>query len=335
MKLQERIEILVEAGEILNGNASEYQEAWQTALQTASNRNKWFTDGFLELATSRIAKEFLEKDKLENWARHYYLDEPVQIKTVGIVMAGNIPLVGFHDFLCVFISGHRAVCKLSSKDDVLLKAMIQLLSDKHPELKKLVEFSERLNGCDAYIATGSDNSARYFEYYFGKYPSVIRRNRTSVAVLTGKENEEELNLLADDIFMYFGLGCRNVTQILVPVHYDFIPLLNSLRRYSWCFDHPKYRNNYDYQLAIYIMNNRSYMTNDCVVLIEDSGPFSAIGTLHYAFYKDIETARESLNHLDTIQAVVGYKGIPFGTSQQPGLMDYADGIDTMQFLLTL
>jgi len=335
MNLQERIEILVKAGEILNSNSSEYREYWQTTLQKATVRNQWFTPEYLQLATSSIATQFLTKEKLESWTRHYYLDEPVHTKTVGIVMAGNIPLVGFHDFLCVFISGHRAVCKLSSKDDVLLQALIQLLTEMYPDLKNRIQFSERLKGCDAYIATGSDNNARYFEYYFGKYPSVIRKNRTSVAVLTGNETKEELDLLGDDIFQYFGLGCRNVTQIHVPVNYDFIPLLNSLRRYSWCFDHPKYRNNYDYQLAIYIMNNRPYMTNDCVVLIEDAAPFSAIGTLHYQYYNDIATARESLKHLNTIQTVVGYQGIPFGTSQKPGLMDYADGIDTMQFLLTL
>ena len=277
----------------------------------------------------------MKRENLEAMVRHYFLDNPASVKTVGIVMAGNIPLVGFHDFLCVFLSGHRQRIKLSSKDDVLLATLIKLLEINFPAMKEYISISERLNDCHAYIATGSDNSARYFEYYFGRYPSVIRKNRTSVAILTGNETDEELSLLADDLFMYFGLGCRNVTQIHVPKGYDFQPLLGSMKKYKWCFDHNKYRNNYDYQLAIYIMNCLQYMTNDCIVLIENESPFSPVGTLHYAYYDDKNKLVDELKSNQSIQAIVGFGGISFGKAQFPGLMDYADGIDTMAFLLTL
>ena len=158
-------------------------------------------------------------------------------------------------FLCVFISGHKQVCKLSSKDEVLLKHLVDKMTEWNPDVAEHVRFESSLKDCDAYIATGSDNSSRYFDFYFGRYPSVIRKNRTSVGILTGNETEEELSLLADDIMLYFGLGCRNITKLYVPQQYDFVPLLNALRKYSWMFDHHKYRNNYDYQLAVYLMNN--------------------------------------------------------------------------------
>ncbi len=205
----------------------------------------------------------------------------------------------------------------------------------NPAVSSRIQFSERLKDCDAYITTGSDNSARYFEYYFGRYPSIIRKNRTSVAVLTGTETEADLIALADDAMQYFGLGCRNITQLYVPKNYDFVPLLKALKKYSWMFEHHKYRSNYDYQLAIYIMNNKFYMTNDCVVLIEAESPFSPIGTLHYQFYDDVNTATASLKNNDKIQAIIGAGGLPFGAAQSPGLMDYADGVDVMAFLLGL
>jgi hypothetical protein len=335
MNLQERIEILVSAGEIISGTDGTSKEEWSAALETAYRKNNWFAPLFLQKATEQISSSYLKKEKLEAMVSHYFLDEPASVKTVGIVMAGNIPLVGFHDFLCVFLSGHHQRIKLSSKDDVLLPTLIRLLERRCSAIKEYVSITERLNDCDAYIATGSDNSARYFEYYFGRYPSVIRKNRTSVAVLTGNETNEELSLLADDLFIYFGLGCRNVTQIHVPKGYNFQPLLESMKKYSWCFDHNKYRNNYDYQLAIYIMNSLPYMTNDCIVLIENESPFSPVGTLHYFYYDDLNSRVDTLKTNQSIQAIVGYNGVPFGQAQTPGLMDYADGVDTMAFLLTL
>lgn len=256
-------------------------------------------------------------------------------KNVGLVMAGNIPLVGFHDFLCVLVSGHRQTVKLSSKDDVLLKHMVGKLLEWEPALGAYISFSDMLKNCDAYIATGSNNSSRYFEYYFGKYPSIIRRNRTSVALLTGAETGRELELLSDDVQLYFGLGCRSVTKLYVPRGYDFLPLLDALRKYGFFFEHNKYRNNYDYQLAMYLMNSQFYMTNDSIVLLEQKGLFSPIGTLYYEFYEYGTDPGAELRENNDIQCIIGNGHLPFGTSQTPGLEDYADGVDTMAFLSTL
>ncbi|HTH32145.1 MAG TPA: hypothetical protein VL946_12420, partial [Lacibacter sp.] len=234
-----------------------------------------------------------------------------------------------------FVSGHKQMIKLSSKDDVLLKHLVTKMIEWNPAVAERVQFNSMLKDCDAYIATGSDNSARYFDYYFGRYPSIIRKNRTSVAILNGNESEEELSLLADDVMQYFGLGCRNITKLYVPEGYDFVPLLNSLKKYSWMFNHHKYRNNYDYQLAIYLMNNIYYMTNDCIVLVENEQVFSPIGTLHYSYYDDKTNIIDDLKTNNQVQAIVGKGFLPFGQAQQPSLMEYADGVDVMAFLLAL
>ncbi|MEJ8843256.1 acyl-CoA reductase [Lacibacter sp. H375] len=331
MNLQQRLEILYQLRQYI----SEQPTEWQNACRQAEQLNNWFTQRFIQTAAEAVADNFLNNDLLRNWADHYHLDDNIIPKTVGIVMAGNIPLVGFHDFLCVFVSGHKQVCKLSSKDDVLLKHLVTKMTEWNPAVAERVQFNSMLKDCDAYIATGSDNSARYFDYYFGRYPSIIRKNRTSVAILTGSETETELSLLADDIMQYFGLGCRNITKLYVSTGYDFVPLLNALRKYSWMFDHHKYRNNYDYQLAIYLMNNIYYMTNDCIVLIENEQVFSPIGTLHYSYYEQQADVINSLKRNEQVQAIVGKDFLPFGEAQQPGLMDYADGIDVMAFLLSL
>lgn len=331
MKLQERLEILIQLGKYI----SSQDEGWQAAKLRAQQKNNWFVADFINQAANTIAQQFLQQEQLEKWAAYYHLDDHISAKKIGIVMAGNIPLVGFHDFLAVFVSGHKQVIKQSSKDDVLLKHLVDWMTIQNPSVAEHVNFAEQLKDCDAYITTGSDNSARYFEYYFGRYPSIIRKNRTSVAVLTGHETVAELNLLADDILQYFGLGCRNITQLYVPKDYDFVPLLNALKKYSWIFEHHKYRSNYDYQLAIYIMNNKFYMTNDCLVLIEAENPFSPIGTLHYRFYEHAADVYTQLKDNDKIQAVIGAHGLPFGSAQNPGLMDYADGVDVMAFLLGL
>jgi hypothetical protein len=331
MNLQERINLLADIGHYI----STENDLLKQAKEQAYLRNNWFTPEFVDLALENIAESFLKKDKLEQWAAHYHLDDNVTPKKVGIVMAGNLPLVGFHDFLCCFIAGHKSLIKLSSKDEVLLKHLVEKMQSINNNTSSVVSFAEQLKNCDAYIATGSDNSARYFEYYFNKYPSVIRKNRTSVALLDGNETTSDLSNLADDIHQYFGLGCRSVTKIYVPKNYDFVPLLEALKKYHQFFEHHKYRNNYDYQLAIYIMNNLYYMTNDSVVLVENKNLFSPIGSLHYEFYTDPGTVKNSLTENQQVQAIVGKNFIPFGQSQQPSLMDYADGVDTMQFLLGL
>ncbi len=217
MNLAERIDLMVELGKYLQSDSDD----WKMAKQKAFEKNGWFTAEFINLSVKNIVTEFLQKNKLEDWVKSYYLDDNITPKNVGIVMAGNIPLVGFHDFLSIFITGHRQTIKLSSKDDVLLKHVVDKLNEWHPTMQFSVAFADMLKGCDAYIATGSNNTARYFDYYFGRFANIIRRNRTSVAILTGNESAEDLELLADDVHLYFGLGCRNVTKIYVPEAYDF------------------------------------------------------------------------------------------------------------------
>lgn len=330
MKLQNRIELLQQLKKYLNENDA----AWQAVKERASKMNGWFTPEFIDLAIQHITEQFLDDDKLAAWIRHYHIDDTISPKNVGIVMAGNIPLVGFHDFLAVFVSGHQQTIKLSSKDDVLLKHLVQKMYEWEITTQNHISFAPMLKGCDAYIATGSNNSALYFEQYFSKYPSIIRRNRTSVAIITGNETPEELEKLSDDIHLYFGLGCRNVTKLYVPQQYDFVPLLRSFHKYKYFADHNKYRNNYDYNLSLHIMNNRFYMTNETTLLVENEPLFSPISQVNYSFYDTVTAVKESLQGNNDVQCIVGI-GIPFGQSQIPALMDYADGVDTMQFLLTL
>jgi hypothetical protein len=330
MKLQNRIEILSRLQHYIKSG----DEEWENIKRKAYQHNNWFTPEFIDLSVSNIADQFLREDLLNSWVTHYKLDDNITPKNTGIVMAGNIPLVGFHDFLCVFISGHRQTIKLSSKDDILLKHLVYKMTSWEPGLEEDVSFAAMLKGCDAYIATGSNNSARYFEYYFSKYPGIIRKNRTSVAVLSGNETTRDLENLSDDIHSYFGLGCRNVTKLFVPEGYDFVPLLRSFDKYKYFADHNKYKNNYDYYLSIQIMNNRFYMTNGSTLMVESESLFSPISQLNYSFYTDQEKILEDLKTNNEIQCIAGYN-IAFGQAQRPGLTDYADGVDTMQFLLTL
>lgn len=330
MNLQQRIEIMAELVTYMSPENSE----WADIVQKAYQHNPWFIPEFINTAVTNITDHLLEKDALLSWALHYHLDDNVAQKNIGIVMAGNIPLVGFHDFLCVFLSGHRQTIKLSSKDDILLKAVINRLHVSHPQTINLVAMADMLLGCDAYIATGSNNSARYFEQYFAKYPHIIRKNKTSVALLTGEETKEELEKLSDDIHLYFGLGCRNVTKLYIPEGYDFIPLLNSFNRYLFFKDHHKYNNNYDYQLSIMLMNNVYYMTNGSTLLIEGKPAFSPISVLHYEYYRG-DKVSTAVELADDIQCRVGKGFLSFGQAQEPGLFAYADGVDTMAFLLTL
>lgn len=331
MNLQHRIDLLAELGQYISAN----QEDWQAAKDRAYRENGWFIPEFTERATQAIARSFLRKDKLAAWVSAYPQLGQGPARTVGIVMAGNIPLVGFHDWLSVFISGHRALVKLSSRDAVLLKHLVQQLSEWDPEAGEQTRFADMLKGCDAYIATGSNNSSRYFEYYFSRFPHIIRRNRTSVAILTGAESREDLEKLADDVYLYFGLGCRNVTSIRVPEGYDFVPLLEAFRKYNYLADHHKYKNNYDYNLALQILNKKFYMTNGSILLVEDPSLFSPISQLHYAFYTDKNALEQSLAAQDALQCVVGAGHTGFGEAQEPGLSEYADGVDSLSFLTAL
>ena len=332
-----RIELATRLGQYILSESPE----WRETKNRAGLINPWFTPEFIDMATGNIAKHFLDKQKLENWTSSYKI-ETVAPKKIGIVMAGNIPLVGFHDFLCVFISGHKAIIKASSKDEVLIKHLTQKLIEwsvrtpsENKELNEMIVFQEMLKDCDAYIATGSNNSARYFEYYFKKYQHIIRRNRTSVTILDGSETAKELEELADDVHLYFGMGCRNVTKIFVPKDYDFIPLLTAFKKYDHFKDHHKYRNNYDYNLALHILNGKFYMANESLILLENPSIFSPISQLNYELYTDKTKVEESLRSMEDLQCTVGHGHIPFGQAQIPSLTDYADGIDTINFLTKL
>lgn len=332
MNVQHRIEILEKLGNyILSGSAE-----WKSVKEKAIQENTWFVPEFVELAVQNIAHNFLQSTALRTVANQYSIpDTTYRPRNVGIVMAGNIPLVGFHDLLCTFLSGHRQTVKPSSKDQVLVKHLVEKMTEWDSGTTALISFADMLKGCDAYIATGSNNSSRYFEQYFGKYPNIIRRNRTSVAILEGNESISDLEHLADDVYQYFGLGCRNVTKLYVPANYDFVPLLTAFRKYNYLADHHKYKNNYDYQLAILIINKRFYMTNESIVLYESEQIFSPVSQLNYEFYTNKNSIDSALIENTAVQCIIGkgYKG--FGTSQQPALTDFADGIDTLKFLLSI
>ena len=249
--------------------------------------------------------------------------------------AGNIPFVGFHDFLCMLISGNNYIGKNASDDTLLLPWIAEELIKIEPKFKERISFVEKLKDMDAVIATGSNNTARYFEYYFSKYPHIIRKNRNAVAVLTGDEPKEELNLLGEDIFRYFGLGCRNVSKLYVPRGYNFNGFFEAMFSYSQVMQHNKYMNNYDYNRAVFLMRQIPFLENNFLIIREDASIPSPISVVHYEFYDEAEKLKENLaEHKEQIQCIVGRDYIPFGQGQSPALWDYADGVDTMAFLLS-
>lgn len=331
MNLQQRAGSLVRLKKYLLSD----EEEWKEIKRRAHAYNKWFIPEFIDLAVENIAEEFLSEEKLQSLINKYDIPTETRPKIVGIVPAGNIPLVGFHDVMCTYLSGHYALIKPSAKDEVLVKHLIDKIKSFDSAAEPYFTYSDLLKDCDAYIATGSNNTSRYFEYYFGKYPHILRKNRTSVAILTGEETEKELRLLADDVMQYFGLGCRNVTKIFVPAGYDFLPLLHSFDKYKAFADMNMYKNNYDYNLSLHILNKKYYMSNEVIVLVEDPSVFSPISQLHYEYYDDVNQAKEKTNNNDSIQAVIGAGGLGFGSAQCPAIDTYADGVDTMKFLLNL
>lgn len=333
MNLLKRIELVEKLGKYMSGSNPD----WIDARQKAFAANAWFLPEFIELASTNIVQQFLTRNALNEWVKKYpeLEKQNTNPKTVGIVMAGNIPMVGFHDMLCVFISGNKSLIKLSSKDEILIKHLADKLMNWDAEVANYIRFETFLKGCDAYIATGSNNSAGYFAYYFGKYPNLIRRNKTSVAILTGNETDEELNLLADDVYQFFGMGCRNVTKLYVPENYNFEKLLNIFKKYDFLAEENKYKNNYDYNLALHILNNRYYMSNASIILVEDESIFSPVSQLHYSFYKEVNSISKMLKENKDVQCIVSSAHIPFGKAQCPAIDDYADGEDTMQFLVSI
>jgi len=336
LPLGDRIDVLVRLGEHLRGP----DDFLLAVMKRTEYHNRWFTMENLQASVAAIADKMLRREALQAWLQAYSIPEANTPKTVGLVMAGNIPMVGFHDLLCIFAAGHQARLKLSDKDPYLLPYLLQLLERFDKRTAGYFEIVEKLQDFDAVIATGSNNSARYFEAYFGKYPHIIRRNRNGIAVLTGDESREELRELGKDIFRYFGLGCRNVAKVYVPREYAFEPLLEALHEFRDIMLHNKYKNNFDYNFAAHVLNKTEYKNNGCIILSENHSLQSRIGELYYEYYDGPEAvARELAQRSEEIQCVVAREGVlrrptlPFGKAQEPELWEYADGVDTMSFLL--
>jgi len=333
MNLKRRIEVLTQLGEALQNKTDQAAMA-----KMAFARNNWFTVENTRNMLQAIADNYLSAEKLQEWMARYDFSKTDETpsKTVGLVMAGNIPLVGFHDFLSVFICGHKPQIKLSEKDDKLMHYLYQLLLQIDKGIQNEMEIVPRLKDFDAVIATGSNNSARYFHYYFGKYPHIIRKNRGSVAVLSGQETEADIYQLGKDIFQYFGLGCRSVSKLMLPKGYDFNFLLGELNAYKEVSMHSKYRNNFDYHLAIYLLDKVEHLVNDAVIVIEKEAIGSPAAVLHYEYYADENALQNRLQEqAEDIQCVVGLSNgyLDFGQAQKPELWDYADKVDTVEFLL--
>lgn len=326
-----------------NGDSTEteWNEKANAAITLAKHKNGWFNPENI-LFAFRSWGEVLTEEKLTAWLAEYPKNSTEKsAKTVALIMAGNIPLVGFHDFLSIMMTGHKALIKLSSNDNVLFLFLTDYLISFEPSLKERVLITEtKMEGFDAVIATGSNNTARYFEYYFGKGPHIIRKNRNSIAVLTGNESEDQLEALGEDIFRYYGLGCRSVAKIFVPEDYDFDVLFQALYKYHHIIEQIKYANNYDYNKAVYLMSEFKILDNGFLILKEDESYSSPIASLFYERYSDPDMLRTRLKtDADKLQCIVSNGFLPdeieFGKTQTPSLSDYADDVDTVDFLLKI
>ena len=336
MNIEKRIEAFVKLGQELSALAAEEDKDW---MWRAKSQNPWFTEDNITFSLNGIAK-LLTEEKLNNWVSNYQIID--QGKKIGIVMAGNIPMVGFHDLLSILVSGNIAIIKMSSQDEFLMNTAINKLIAIEPLFENQIIIQDQLKDIDAIIATGSDNTSRYFEYYFSKYPHIIRKNRTSVAILTGNESKDELEKLGKDIFQYFGLGCRNVSKLLVPENYDFTAFFQSIEIYNHVAHHHKYTNNYDYNKSIYLVNGDEHLDNGFLLLKKDEALVSPISVLFYENYNSESNLQAYIKtHADKIQCVVSNGDIEisgaqqFGQAQLPELVDYADGVNTLKFLTSL
>ena len=347
MNLNDRIELVSELGQFfkkyLDTNYDNTNDdnliIFEKIIQQGKLNNPWFTDQNMKVNLSYWAEK-LNKYDLTQWMNNYDTMN-VSSKSVAIIMAGNIPLVGFHDFLSVFLCGHNSIIKLSSNDKHILPFLTNLMISTNNELsKKIIYIEGKLQGYDAVIATGSNNTSRYFEYYFKNKKSIIRKNRNSIAVLDGSENEDDLSLLGDDIFTYFGLGCRSISKLYVPENYCFDLFFNSIFKWNDLINSHKYANNYDYNKAIYLMSEYKFFDNGFFMVKKGSELYSPISTINYEFYNDISTLKQKIKADDKdIQCIVSNTEIEnkinFGETQKPSLSQYADNIDVVEFLLTI
>jgi len=318
-----------------------FDESLEAAIAQTYIHNRWFTKENCRRALTGIANQFLAKDKLKGWCKSEQLFEvDIEEKKVGLILAGNIPCVGFHDWLCVVISGHEALVKLSDKDKFILPLLDNYLRDIGFNTK--TSFVDRLNAMEAVIATGSNNTARYFESYFGKYPNIIRKNRNAIAVLDGTESEQDLIDLGEDVFTFFGLGCRSTSKIYLPKGYDFEPMFKAFKVYEEFIHHNKYKNNFDFNYTLLIMNKTKHESAGLILMVEDESLTSRIATLHYEYYEELDTLQQSiLKQKENIQCIGSKISLPkletikLGQAQRPNLADYADGVNTLSFLKSL
>jgi hypothetical protein len=344
MDLEERIKSFALLGESLRKSINinsgisvngRDHSIMQSLIKTQVNRNPWFTPENVTRAITAIANELTEEN-LVKWTSTYNgINDEVNPLRVAVIMAGNIPLVGFHDFLSVLITGNNLIAKTSSKDSELLIVITSILCKINPQFKERIEFTDStLANFDAVIATGSDNSSRYFDYYFGKYPNLIRRNRNSIAILEGDETDEEMERLGTDIFSYFGLGCRNVSKIYIPEGFDLGKGSKKWDSFHNIVSHSKYSNNYDFNKAVYIVNKENFHDTGYLLIKEDTRISSPVSVLYFEYYESQDAIKQVPELLkNKIQCVVGKHYIPFGQAQYPHLWDYADGNDTIDFLL--
>lgn len=338
MTLSDRIEAFSFLGETLRnslaGKPTPFSDRIGQLIETQHINNPWFTPDNVKMALNAIAGE-LTTENLTKWCSAYPgLNSENKPVIAGVVMAGNLPLAGFHDFLSVLISGNRISAKTSSKDPDLIKLITDILTSFNSEFGKIIFLTDdRISDFDIVIATGSDNSSRYFEYYFGKYPHIIRKNRNSIAILDGTENDEEIQALGIDVFSYFGLGCRNVSKLFLPEGYDIARITGLWEKYSALINHNKYSNNYDFYKAVFLVNRENFTDTGYLILKESYELSSPVSVLYYSYYKsktDLDSQTRILK--DKIQCITGHDHIPFGKAQVPALWDYADGIDTLEFL---
>jgi hypothetical protein len=343
MNINERTELISDIGEFLKNYLDEKYDnkkddnliEFEKVIKKTQSNNPWFTDENIKINLTYWSKKLI-KTNLNQWLSKYNLKDTSR-KNIAIIMAGNIPLVGFHDFICVFLAGHNSIIKLSSNDKYLIPFLLNLV--KFPS-ERVVYLDGMLKDYDAVIATGSDNTSRYFEYYFKNKQSIIRKNRNSIAILDGNETNVDLKSLSHDILTYFGLGCRSVSKLYVPKGYNFDSFFNSIFAYKDLINNHKYANNYDYNKAIYLMSEYKFLDNGFFMIKEGNEMHSPISTINYEYYDNISHLSEKIKQQEeNIQCVVSnikFEGrIDFGETQNPSLNQYADNIDVMNFLLTI
>lgn len=346
MNLQQRLIAFQKLGSYIHeftiGKHNTYTVNLANTITEAYDANPWFTKEFVNYMLLDISR-MLQTEDLIKWIDRYPgIEKYNNNKNIGLVLAGNIPLVGFHDILCALLCGHKIICKLSSKDAILTKTVLDILIDIEPEFQQTIYYTQdSIENADAFIATGSDNSAMYFETYFSEKPNIIRKNRNSLAILLGSESIDDLEKLTDDIFLYFGLGCRNVSKLYVPKNYNFELLNKALKKYNFLTKNSKYNNNYKYSKVLSLMHKEEFIDLGFAILKQDTALSSSISSIHFEYYTDKSEIENYLKlNSNNIQCVVSNgdtfkNSVSFGKSQQPELWDYSDNIDTLAFLLKL